>query len=253
VGKSSLVNSLLGTQRLIVHPEPGTTRDPVDTRLDWRGRSYILIDTAGIRKKGRTRLALEKYCVIKAIQSIGRCDVALLVLDALEGPTEQDSHIAGYAYEMGKGLIVVVNKWDLMERKKRVKDEYIERIRMKMKFLDFVPVNFVSALTGESVMNVLEMVDRVAQEREKRIDTGILNRHFQRWVERFQPPLFKTKTVKFYYITQASIKPPTFIIFTNYPDGIHFSYNRYLINRIREDFGFDGTPLKLIFKKDERT
>lgn len=252
VGKSSIVNKLCGGRRTIVHHEPGTTRDSIDTDICVDGRSYTIIDTAGIRRKGRTKIPLEKYCVIKALRSLERCDVAIVLFDAEEGPTDQDAHIAGYAYEKGKGCIIVVNKWDLILKDNKSTNTFTDNIRMKVKFLEFAPILFVSAHTGQRVLKTLDLVDRVSRECEKRIETSRLNRHLSRWIQYLPPPLHRKRPVKLNYITQSSIKPPTFVIFTNHPEGIHFSYRRYLINQIRKDFGFEGTPIRVTFTPKKR-
>jgi GTP-binding protein len=253
VGKSSMINKLCGDQRSIVHHKPGTTRDSIDTQIVVAGRSYTMIDTAGIRRKGRTRIPLEKYCVIKALKSLERCDVAVIIFDAQEGPTDQDAHIAGYAYEKGKGCVILVNKWDLIRKDNESTKVFTDNIRRKIKFLEFAPILFVSAHTGQRVLKTLDLVDRVNEACEKRIETSILNRHLSQWIRNFHPPLYRKRPVKLNYITQSSVKPPTFVLFTNYPKGIHFSYRRYLTNQIRKDFGFEGTPIRLIFSPKKRT
>jgi GTP-binding protein len=248
VGKSSLINRILGYDRVIVHEAPGTTRDAVDTPFSVGGRNYILVDTAGIRRKGRISLRLEKYSVVEAIKSIERADVALLVLDAREGATEQDARIGGLILDKGKGGIVVVNKWDLVGGEGTT-TAYTKGVREGLWFLDYAPLIFTSAVTGEGVAHIFELVEGVVGERSRRIPTPRLNRWLQEIVESHAPPLFRKKRVKLSYMTQVSTSPPTFAIFTNYPSGVHFPYRRYLSNQLREAFGFFGNPIRLIFKK----
>lgn len=249
VGKSSLINQLLGYERVIVSDIPGTTRDTIDTLLTKDDKKYLLIDTAGIRKKGRVSQKLEKYTVVQALRSMERCDVVLLLIDAVEGVTEQDTKVAGYAHEKGKGCVIVINKWDLVEKDTKTYDKYVEDVRFKLKYLDYAPMISISALTGQRAAKVLEIVDKVSEECKKRIGTGILNRAFEEMTREHYPGLFGNKRVKLYYITQTGVKPPTFAVFVNYPEGIHFSYERYLENKIREAFGFEGTPIRLYFRK----
>jgi GTP-binding protein len=248
VGKSSLINRILGYDRVIVHEAPGTTRDAVDTPFSVGGRDYILVDTAGIRRKGRISLRLEKYSVVEAIKSIERADVALLVLDAREGAAEQDARIGGLMHEKGKGGIVVVNKWDLA-RGEIDTTTYTDGVREGLWFLDYAPLIFTSAVTGEGVDCILEVVEGVVAERDHRIPTPQLNRWLKEIVGSHTPPLFRKKRIKLAYMTQVSTSPPTFTIFTNYPSGVHFSYRRYLSNQLREAFGFFGNPIRLIFKR----
>jgi GTP-binding protein len=248
VGKSSLINRILGYERVIVHETPGTTRDAIDTPFSVGGCNYILVDTAGMRRKSRISLRLEKYSVVEAIKSIERADVALLILDAQEGASEQDARIGGLVYDKGKGGIVVVNKWDL-GGKKNTTISYSQGVREHLWFLDYAPVIFTSAITGAGIDRVFEMVEQVMTEREKRIPTPQLNRWLQEATESHSPPLCRKKSVKLSYMTQVSTHPPTFILFTNYPAGVRFSYRRYLSNRLREEFGFFGNPIRLVFKK----
>lgn len=249
VGKSSLINKLLGYERVIVSNVPGTTRDAIDTLMTKDGKQYLLIDTAGIRKKGRVSQKLEKYTIVQALRSMERCDVVLLLIDAVEGVTEQDTKVAGYAHEKGKGCIIVINKWDLIEKETKTYEKYVDDVRFKLKYLHYSPVISMSALTGQRAVKVLDIVDKVSEECTKRIGTGVLNRAFTDMTKGHLPGLYMNKTVKFYYITQTGIKPPSFTLFTNYPEGIHFSYERYLENQLREAFGFEGTPIKLVFRK----
>jgi len=248
VGKSSLINRILGYDRVIVHETPGTTRDAVDTPFSVGDRRYVLVDTAGIRRKSRISLRLEKYSVVEAIKGIERADVALLVLDAQEGAPEQDARIGGLIHDKGRGGIIVVNKWDLMTEEVSTK-AYTEALREHLWFLDYAPVVFASAVTGAGVDRIFEMVEAVMAERDKKIPTPQLNRWLQGVTEFHRPPLFRKKEVKLSYMTQVSTRPPTFAIFTNYPMGVQFAYRRYLNNRLREAFGFFGRPIRLIFKK----
>ena len=249
VGKSSLINRLLGYQRVLVDELPGTTRDAIGTRFEKDGRRYILIDTAGIRRKSRISLRLEKYSIVEALRTIDRSDVALLLLDSREGVTDQDARIGGLIHEKGKGCILVVNKWDLVEKDSQTMVQYEREVREDLKYLSYAPILFVSALTGQRMKRVLEAVDHVAEQTKKRIPTSQLNKYFGHWVEKFPPPLYKNRSVKLNYITQVSTAPPTFVIYTNFPDGIHFSYERYLLNQMRETFSFEGVPVRLHFRK----
>jgi GTPase len=249
VGKSSLINRFLGYKRVLVDEAPGTTRDAIDATFERNGKRYTLVDTAGIRRKSRISLRLEKYSIVEALRTIDRCDVALLLLDAREEVTDQDARIGGFIHEKGKGCIVVMNKWDMIEKKAETLLEFEQRVRDHLKYLSYAPIVFISALTGQRVSKVLDGVDHVAEEAKKRIATSLLNRYFGKWVEDVVPPLYKNRRVKLNYITQVTTAPPTFVISTNFPQGIHFSYERYLMNRMREAFGFDGVPLRLQFRK----
>jgi GTP-binding protein len=249
VGKSSLLNRILGQERSIVHEAPGTTRDAIDTQMEWEGEPLVLIDTAGIRRKGRIQQGVEKYSVLRALRAIVRADVVLLLLDAVEGVNAQDAHIAGYILEEAKSVVVVVNKWDLVEKDTYTMQTYVEHIYTTLRFLDYVPVLFVSALTGQEVDQVLPTALRVQEERLTRIPTAELNRILQEAVARHAPPSKAGKRLKFYYATQAAVDPPTFLFFVNDPRLVHFSYERYLENRLREYCGFLGTPLRLSFRK----
>jgi|Deesub1362A_J573_1020465.scaffolds.fasta_scaffold00592_10 GTP-binding protein len=244
VGKSSLVNRLCGTARSLVSPEPGTTHDAVDTEIRWHGRRFLLIDTAGIRKKARTRIPLEKYCVIKALRSIDRAHVALLLVDATEGATDQDAKIGSYIVERGRGCIVLANKWDLVPKDSRTHDDFVSDLKEGLRHLEFAPVMTVSALTGQRLGRILGQVMEVYRSWTQRIPTSRLNPPFRRWVEEHPPPLYKGRRIKFYYCTQAEIAPPTFVAFTNCPEGVQQSYIRYLVRRTREEFGFEGAPIR---------
>lgn len=252
VGKSSLLNALIGQERAIVSQVAGTTRDPVDTDLVYDGQRIRLIDTAGIRRRGRVEPGIEKYSVLRSLRAIDRADVALLLLDAAEGVTAQDAHIAGHILERNKGVVVVVNKWDAVEKDTHTMVEYTRHIRAELKFLDYVPVIFISALTRQRVHKVLPTALMVAQERRYRIPTGELNRLIQDAYVRTPPPSKGGRPLRIYYATQADVEPPTFILFVNDPDLVHFSYRRYLENQIRQYHPFVGTPIRLVFRPRER-
>jgi GTP-binding protein len=252
VGKSSLINRLLGYKRVIVDEAPGTTRDAIDTFFERGGKRYVLIDTAGIRRKSRISLRLEKYSIVEAFRTIDQSDVVLLLLDSQEGVTDQDARIGGFVHEKGKGCILVVNKWDLIEKDSNTMVEYEKRLREDLKYLLYTPILFISALTGQRVKKVLDVIDQIAEQMKKRVTTGQLNHYFGQWVERLPPPLHKNRRVKLNYVTQVSTGPPTFVIYTNQPDGIYFSYERYLVNQIRETFGFEGVPIRLQFRKKRK-
>jgi len=234
VGKSSLINRLLGYKRVLVDEVPGTTRDAIDTFFEREGKGYVLIDTAGIRRKSRISLRLEKYSIVEALRTIDRSDVVLLLLDSREGVTDQDARIGGFIHEKGKGCILAVNKWDLIEKDSQTMVYYERDVRENLKYLSYAPILFISALKGQRVKKVLDAVDHVSEQAKKRIPTHQINKYFGKWVEKFPPPLYKNRSVKMNYITQVSTAPPTFVIYTNFPDGIHFSYERYLLNQMRE-------------------
>ena len=248
VGKSSLLNKLLGQERAIVSPIPGTTRDAVDTYLTWEGQPVLLIDTAGIRRRGRIERGIEKYSVLRAMKAVARADVTLLLLDAQDLVTAQDAHVAGYILAEQRSIIVVVNKWDLIEKDTYTMDAYTKQIRADLKFLDYVPVLFISALTGQRVHKILPLALQVYRERLVRIPTGELNRLVEDATIRHPPPHKAGKRLRFYYATQASVDPPTFVFFVNDTRLVHFSYERYLENQIRRRYSYLGTPLKLIFR-----
>jgi GTP-binding protein len=251
VGKSSLLNALLGEDRAIVSEVPGTTRDAIDTALEWGRSQIVLIDTAGIRRRGKVASgpAAERFSTLRALKAIGRADVAVLVIDAVEGLTAQDAHVAGYVVEEGRGLVVAVNKWDLVEDKTdRTFDQYVDWIRKETPFLDFAPIVSISAKTHQRVGKVLELAVDIWGERRKRVPTGELNRVLRAATDRQQPPVVKGRRPKIFYGTQAAIAPPTFVFFANDAASVHFSYRRYLENRLRDEFGFHGTPIKLIFR-----
>jgi GTP-binding protein len=248
VGKSSLVNRILGAERVLVNPEPGTTRDAVDTRFSYRGRDYILVDTAGIRAKGRIGRSVERYSVSRALAAVRRADVALILLDAVEGVTVQDTKVGGEAHEAGCASILVVNKWDLRAGDRDADAEYRLALQEKFKYLAYAPIAFVSALTGHRVMHLFQLIDAVAAERERRIATPELNAVIQQAVARRPPPAERGRPVRFRYATQVGIKPPTFLCFATASSHLHFSYLRYLENCLREAHGFRGTPIRLVVR-----
>jgi GTP-binding protein len=254
VGKSSLLNALLGDERMIVSEIPGTTRDAIDTRIPWGRSEILLIDTAGIKRRGKVASgpAAERYSTLRALKAISRADVAVLVLDAGDGLTAQDAHVAGYVVDEGKGLIVAINKWDLVEKDHKTFDAYVAKLRRDAAFLDFAPIVSISALTGQRVDRVLELAVEVWGERRKRISTGELNRLVSDAVERMPPPLVRGRRSKLRYATQAGIAPPTFVFFATDPASLHFSYRRYLENRLRDQLGFTGTPIRLVFREQIR-
>ena len=251
VGKSSLINRLLGEKRLIVSDEPGTTRDSIDSLMTLNHKQYLLMDTAGIRRKGKVSEKLEKFSVIKSLRSLDRCDIALIMIDASEGMTDQDVSIAGYAYERGCGCIFLLNKWDLVEKDNQTLKKYYAEVKMAAKFLNFAPVITLSALTGLRVRKIFDLVEEVHAQYSTRVGTGQLNRIFGNAVEKNEPSMARGKRIKFFYATQISTNPPTFVCFVNYPMDVHFSYKRYLINQIRLGAGLDKTPIRLFFR--ERT
>ncbi|MEJ2200259.1 MAG: ribosome biogenesis GTPase Der [Desulfuromonadaceae bacterium] len=252
VGKSSLVNRLLGYERVVANPLAGTTRDSVDTPFIYNQQRYVLIDTAGIRRKGKVSQKLEKFSVIQALKGMDRAHVVLMVIDAEEGVTDQDMTVAGYAHEKGRAVILVVNKWDRVEKDHTTMQKYLADLRLSFKFLAFAPVLFVSALSGQRVAKIMATVERVAAEFNKRIPTAALNNVLAEAERSHQPPMYQGKRLKFFYMTQVSIRPPTFVVFVNKAEGVHFSYQRYLANKLREAFGFEGVPVQLLYKDRER-
>jgi GTPase len=255
VGKSSLLNALLGYTRTIVSDIPGTTRDAIDTTIPWGRSEVVLIDTAGIRKRGKVASgpAAERYSTLRALKAISRADVAVLVLDAADGLTAQDAHVAGYVVEEGRGLVIAVNKWDIVEDKThRSFDEFVADLRRELPFIEYAPVVSISAKTGQRVQRVLELAVDVWGERRKRIPTGELNRLVSAAVERTPPAMVRGRRSKIRYATQAGVAPPTFVFFATDPTSIHFSYRRYLENRLRDAYGFDGTPIRLVFREQVR-
>lgn len=249
VGKSSLINKLLGEKRLVVSDVAGTTRDSIDTLCHRGNKDYLLIDTAGIRRKGKVDEKIEKFSIIKSLKSLERCDVALILIDAAEGVTDQDITIAGYAEDRGCGCIFILNKWDLVDGSAKNTKAFYERLYMEAKFLHFAPVMTISALTGLRVGKIFKLVEDVYEQYQSRVTTGELNKILGSATERTPPSLHKGKRLKFYYATQVEVKPPTVVCFVNYPEAVHFSYKRYLINQIRDNTGLDKTPLKLEFRQ----
>jgi len=248
VGKSSLVNRLLGYERVVANPQAGTTRDSIDTPFLYNEKRYVLIDTAGIRRKGKVNETLEKFSAITALKAMDRSHVVLMVLDAEEGVTDQDLAVAGYAYEKGRAMILLVNKWDLPEKDNQTMGRFVEDIKRRFKFLPFAPVLFVSALTGQRVNKIMALVESVAEEYNQRISTPALNKGLEEFIAKHPPAMVNGHRIKFYYAAQSAVRPPTLVLFTNRPDEIHFSYQRYLVNCFREKFGFGQVPLRLTFK-----
>lgn len=248
VGKSSLVNALLGQERVIVSDVAGTTRDAIDTKFDDGNTHFTLIDTAGMRRKGKIDMPIERYSVMRSLRAVDRADVVLMVISAPEGVTEQDKKIAGYAHESGKGCIIVVNKWDLIEKDDKTSLRFTEDIRDELGFLQYAPVLYTSALTKQRVYRVVDLVKYVAEQQAMRVQTSVLNQLVMDAVSINPPPSHKGKQLKIYFMTQADIKPPKFLVFVNDPELMHFSYLRFLENKLRESFGFEGTPLKLVVR-----
>ena len=249
VGKSSIINRLLGENRVIVSDIAGTTRDAIDTAIVHNGKEYVFIDTAGLRRKSRIKEELERYSIIRTVTAVERADVVLMVIDATEGVTEQDAKIAGIAHERGKGVIIVVNKWDAIEKNDRTMREYEKDIRHVLSYMPYAEIMYVSALTGQRLNKLYDMIDMVIENQTLRIATGVLNEIMTEAVAMQQPPSDKGKRLKLSYITQVSVKPPTFVIFVNDKELMHFSYTRYLENKIREAFGFRGTSLKFFIRE----
>jgi GTP-binding protein len=249
-GKSSLINALLGETRLVVSDVPGTTRDSIDSVLIRNERPYVLVDTAGIRRKGKVSLRLEKFSIIKALRSLERCDVALIVIDAEQGVSDQDIRVAGYADARGCGAIFLLNKWDRVDnRDGKALQRLTENLRLEAKFLNFAPVLTVSAKTGLRIQRIFSQVDEVHAQYAARITTGQLNQAMEHALTRTQPSLYKGKRLKFYYTTQVASRPPRFVSFVNFPEGVHFSYQRYLMNQIRGAFNLDKTPIRLLLRQ----
>ena len=249
VGKSSLVNYIIGQERVIVSDIPGTTRDAIDTVVEIEDIKYNLIDTAGLRRKARVKESVEYYSNIRSIRAIERADAVLMMIDATEGITEQDKKISGYAHDHGKPIVMAVNKWDLIEKDDRTMEYYRDEIYYELKFLNYAPITFISALTGTRVEEAMELLDYVVDQSAQRVKTGILNEVIQEAVQLRQPPSKKGKSIKIFYASQVEVKPPKLIFFVNEPDLMHFAYERYLKNVIRENFGFIGNPIKIILKK----
>ncbi len=249
VGKSSIINKLLGEDRVIVSDIAGTTRDAIDTTIKRNGTEYVFIDTAGLRRKNKIKEEIERYSIIRTVSAVERCNVAVLVIDATEGITEQDTKIAGIAHERGKGMIIVVNKWDAVEKNDKTMNKFTQDIRQKLSYMPYAELLFVSASTGQRLPKLFETIDAVIENHSLRVATGVLNEIMAEAVALNQPPSDKGKRLRLYYITQVAVKPPTFVIFVNDKELMHFSYTRYIENKIREAFGFRGTPLKFIIRE----
>lgn len=249
VGKSSIINKLLGENRLIVSDIAGTTRDAVDTEVKYNGKEYIFIDTAGLRRKNKIKEDLEHYMIIRTVSAVERADIVVLVIDATEGVTEQDAKIAGIAHDRGKGIIIAVNKWDAIEKNNKTVNEFSAKVRQILSFMPYAEIMFISAITGQRLPKLYEMIDVVNENQSLRVATGVLNEIMAEAVVMQQPPSDKGKRLRLYYITQVSVKPPTFVIFVNDKELMHFSYTRYIENQIREAFGFRGTSLKFIIRE----
>ena len=249
VGKSSLVNKLLGEDRVIVSDIAGTTRDAVDTRVKWQGKDYIFIDTAGLRRKGKVKEEIERYSVIRTVTAVERADIVIVMIDASEGVTEQDAKIAGIAHERGKGVIIAVNKWDAIEKNDKTIYKFTNKVREILSYMPYAEILFISAKTGQRVPKLFETIDMVLENQTLRIQTGVLNEIMTEAVAMQQPPSDKGKRLKLFYMTQVSVKPPTFVVFINDRQLMHFSYTRYLENQIRNTFGFRGTPIHIIARE----
>lgn len=249
VGKSSIVNKLLGEERVIVSDIAGTTRDAIDTTVKYHGKEFIFIDTAGLRRKSKIKEELERFSIIRTVTAVERADVVVLVIDAEEGVTEQDAKIAGVAHERGKGIIVAVNKWDTIEKNDKTIYQYTAKIKEVLSFMPYAEMIFVSAITGQRLPKLFDLIEQVIQNQNLRVATGVLNEIMMEAVALQQPPSDKGKRLKLYYITQVSVKPPTFVIFVNDKELMHFSYTRYIENKIREAFGFTGTSLKFFIRE----
>ncbi len=249
VGKSSLINKVLGESRVIVSDIAGTTRDAIDTKVEWNGNEYVFIDTAGLRRKNKIKEELERYSIIRTVTAVERADVVVMMIDATEGVTEQDAKIAGIAHERGKGIIIVVNKWDAIEKNDKTIYKFTNKVREILSYMPYAEILFISAKTGQRVPKLFETIDMVLENQTLRIQTGVLNEIMTEAVAMQQPPSDKGKRLKLFYMTQVSVKPPTFVIFVNDKELMHFSYTRYLENKIREAFGFKGTSLKFLIRE----
>lgn len=251
VGKSSLVNRLLGFERVVANPTAGTTRDSIDTPFNFNNRRYVLIDTAGIRRKGKVSQKLEKFSVVQALKALDRAHIALVVIDADEGVTDQDLTVAGYAHERGRAVILIVNKWDLVKKDNATMGNFIRDLRGSFKFLPDSPIHFVSALTGQRVSKIMADVEMVSDEFNRKVPTAALNKVLKDAETSHPAPMYQGKRIKLFYATQTAVRPPTFVIFTNRGEGIHFSYQRYLLNCLRNAFGFTGCPIRISFRDRE--
>ena len=248
-GKSSIINKLLGENRVIVSDVAGTTRDAIDTAVTWDDKEYVFIDTAGLRRKNKIKEEIERYSILRTVSAVERADVVILVVDAVEGVTEQDAKIAGIAHDRGRGIIIAVNKWDLIEKDNHTVRKFTEDIRDILSFMPYAEIIFISAMTGQRIPKIFDVLDMVIQNQQMRVQTGVLNDILAEAVAMQQPPSDKGRRLKIYYMTQVSIKPPTFVIFVNDKKLMHFSYTRYLENKIREAFGFKGTSLKFFIRE----
>lgn len=253
VGKSSLTNALLGQDRVIVSDVPGTTRDSIDTHWIHEGQPFVLIDTAGMRRKSKIDAPVERYSIVRSLRSIDRADIVVLVLDGVDGVTEQDKKIIGYAHESGKGIVVVVNKWDLVEKDDKTTLRYTDDIRDELGFMQYAPILYASALTKQRIHRLADILKYVSEQQTMRISTSVLNQVVSDAQMANPIPMKNGRMPKIYYMTQASVKPPTFVLFVNSPELIHFSYMRFLENRLRESFGFEGTPIRLILRGKKET
>ena len=249
VGKSSIINRLVGENRVIVSNIAGTTRDAIDTEISHGGKEYVFIDTAGLRRKNKIKEELERYSIIRTVTAVERADVVVVVIDASEGVTEQDAKIAGIAHERGKGIIVAVNKWDAIEKTDKTIYEFSRKVRETLTFMPYAELLFISAVTGQRLTKLFDLIDVIIENRAMRIQTGVLNEIITEPVAMQQPPSDRGRRLKIYYVTQVSVKPPTFVVFVNDKELMHFSYTRYLENKIREAFGFKGTSLKFIIRE----
>ncbi len=249
VGKSSLINKLLGEERLIVSDIAGTTRDAVDTEIVHNGKEYVFIDTAGLRRKNKIKEELERYMIVRAVSAIERSDIVVLLIDAVEGVSEQDAKIAGIAHDRGKAVIIAVNKWDAVEKDDKTIYRVTEKVRNVLSYMPYAEIIFISALTGQRLHKLFDVIDMVSENHAMRVATGVLNEIMAEAVAMQQPPSDKGKRLKLYYITQVAVKPPTFVIFVNKKELMHFSYTRYIENQIRDTFGFRGTPLRFIIRE----
>lgn len=249
VGKSSLINKLIGESRVIVSDIAGTTRDAIDTRVEWNGNEYIFIDTAGLRRKSKVKEELERYSIIRTVTAVERADVVVMMIDATEGVTEQDAKIAGIAHDRGKGIIIAVNKWDAIEKDDKTIYKFTNKVREVLAYMPYAEIIFISAETGQRIPKLFQVIDMVLENQTLRIQTGVLNEIMTEAIALQQPPSDKGKRLKLFYMTQVSVKPPTFVIFVNDKELMHFSYTRYLENKIRDAFGFKGTSLKFIIRE----
>ena len=249
VGKSSIINRLIGENRVIVSDVAGTTRDAIDTEITHNKKEYVFIDTAGLRRKNKIKEELERYMIIRTVAAVERADIVVLVIDATEGVTEQDAKIAGIAHDRGKAIIIAVNKWDAIEKDNKTVNEFTQKVRKVLSFMTYAEIIFISAVTGQRLGKLFDLIDVVSENHSMRVATGVLNEIMAEAVALQQPPSDKGRRLRLYYITQAAVKPPTFVIFVNDKELMHFSYTRYLENQIRETFGFMGTPLRFIIRE----